>query len=80
MSPIFLSYVGLSLVLGGLAAMMDVWSQPTMLDRADGRGKFASPKMRVGELALFAVFIALLWPVFAIVAFVDRVRQGRRHK
>lgn len=74
-SIVFLGYVGLSLVLGGIAAMMDVWSPPTMLDRADGRGKFASPKMRGVELVLFSVFVALLWPVFAIVSFVDRARQ-----
>lgn len=64
-------YVGLSLVLGIAAVTYEIRHQPTMLDRADGRGKFPSPKMQSGELVLFGVFIATLWPILAIAALLD---------
>jgi hypothetical protein len=63
-----LVYIGFSLALGGFAAMVDIWSPATMLDRADGRGKFASPKMKSFELVLFAIFIAIFWPLLMIGA------------
>ncbi len=38
-------YAGLSLLLGGVAAMYEIWRSLTMRDHVDGRGKFPSPKV-----------------------------------
>lgn len=67
-----LVYVGTSLALGGVAMTIELWHPPTMLDRADGRGKFRSPPTKGAELVLFGVFVALFWPVLAIAAILDR--------
>jgi len=74
----FLIYVGLSLLLGGSAAMIDIWSPPTMLDRADGRGKFASPKMHDVEIVMFAVFVALIWPILEIASLSHRIAARKK--
>jgi len=47
MTVAILIYVIVSLAIGGACATYEVWSRPTMLDRADGRGKHPSPKMTV---------------------------------
>jgi len=46
--------------------------RPLMLDRADGRGKFPSPKMQGSELIFLGVFVAVLWPVLAGAMIFDR--------
>ena len=76
LTTIVLAYVGLSLAIGGVAATYELHSRPTMLDRADGRGKFPSPKMSTGELIAFGFFAAIAWPVLLIVAIYDLVRPG----
>ena len=67
-----LVYAALSLVIGGLAATYEIWHRPLMLDRADGRGKFPSPKMQGSELIFFGVFVAVLWPILAVAMIFDR--------
>jgi hypothetical protein len=69
-----IAYAAASLLLGGLAAMYEIWHRPMMLDRADGRGKFPSPKMSAVEVVLF---VAVLWPILAVVATLD-VMKARR--
>jgi len=63
-----LIYAGLSLVIGGIAASYEIWSKPTMLDRANGRGKFPSPK---GSPIGICLFVAILWPILAVRAIAD---------
>ena len=63
-----LIYAGLSLVIGGIAASYEIWHKPLMLDRANGRGKFPSPKDNPIGVGLF---VALLWPVLAVLAIGD---------
>lgn len=65
-------YAALSLVIGGLAATYEIWQRPLMLDRADGRGKFPSPKMQGSELIFLGVFVAVLWPILAVTMIFDR--------
>lgn len=72
MTILILVYAGVSLALGGAAMTVELWSPPTMLDRADGRGKFRSPAMKATELVVFGVFVALFWPILLIAALVDR--------
>jgi hypothetical protein len=71
-------YVGLSLVLGGIAATAELSIQPTMLDRADGRGKFASPRAGIGEALWLGVFVTVLWPYLLVALVVDVVSPSRR--
>lgn len=66
-----LVYAGMSLVVGAVAATYEIWHQPTMLDRADGRGKFPSPTMGLGEVIFFSLFAALFWPLLAAAAITD---------
>jgi len=56
--------MGLSILIGGTAVMYEIWHRPLMLDRADWREKFPSPKMQGGELLFFGVFVAAgpCWP------------------
>lgn len=68
---VLLIYAALSLVLGGCAATYEIWSAPAMLDRADGRGKFPSPKSTTGEAIGIGLFVALVWPVVVVIAIVD---------
>ena len=65
---VFLIYAGLSLMIGGCAATYEIWSPPTMLDRADGRGKFPSPKSSAIGIGLF---VAIVWPIVIIIAILD---------
>ena len=71
MTTILFLYAALSLVLGGCAATYEIWSTPTMLDRADGRGKFSSPKSTVSEALGIGLFVAVVWPVVVVIAIVD---------
>lgn len=64
-------YAAVSLVLGGIAATYEIWHRPMLLDRADGRGKFASPKMGLGEVIFFGLFVALVWPLLVVLWIVD---------
>ena len=66
-----LVYAGVGLLLGGVAAMVEIWSAPTMLDRADGRGKFPSPKPTVGDAIGICLFTAALWPILILLAIAD---------
>jgi hypothetical protein len=66
-----LIYAALSLVIGGAAATYEIWHRPVMLDRADGSGKFLSPKMSPGELVFFGLFVAIFWPLFAVATIAD---------
>jgi hypothetical protein len=66
-----LVYVVLSLLIAGIAVTYDLHSPPTMLDRADGRGKFPSPKSTLGELIGIGVFVALVWPLLFVVWIFD---------
>lgn len=70
-------YAVLSLVIGGVAATYEIWHCPVLLDRADGRGEFPSPKMGLGEVIFFSLFAALFWPLLAAAAIAD-ARGGRR--
>jgi hypothetical protein len=65
---VILIYAGLSLVIGGIAASYEIWHKPTMLDRANGRGKFSSPKESAFGICLF---VAILWPILAVLAIAD---------
>ncbi len=68
------AYIGVSLLFGGAAATIETWIKPLMLDRADGRGKFRSPKMTFKETLLIGLFVAICWPalvvgmIFAVIA------------
>lgn len=59
-------YVDVSLLFGGAAMTYEIWHRPTMLDRADGRGTFPSPKMALGALIFFGMIVALCWPLLAV--------------
>ena len=74
LTTIVLAYVGLSFAIGGVAATYELHSPPTMLDRADGRGKHPSPRATTGELIGIGLFAAIAWPVLLIVAIYDVVR------
>lgn len=71
MTTAVLAYAVVSLVVGGGSVTYEIWHRPLMLDNADGRGKFPSPKMQGSELLFFGVFVALCWPVLAVVMFAD---------
>ena len=64
-------YVGLSLLIAGVVVTYDLYSPPTMLDRADGRGKRLAPKSTDGELIWLGVFVAIVWPVLLVVWIYD---------
>ena len=69
-----LVYGVLSIAFGGVAATVESWDRPpTMLDRADGRGKFASPRSNLSDAILIGVFVMLLWPLLLIAALIDRM-------
>ena len=70
-------YVSLSLVIGGAAATYEIWHRPALLDHADGRGKFPSPRIGFGEAIFFSLFAALFWPLLAVAAIADAL-GGRR--
>ena len=74
MTTVLLIYTGLSLLIGGCAATYEIWSTPTLLDRADGRGKFASPKSSAIGIGLF---VAVVWPVVVLIAILDDWRERR---
>jgi len=63
-----LIYAGLSLVVGGIAASYEIWSKPVMLDRANGRGKFRSPKASAIGICLF---VTILWPILGVLVIAD---------
>ncbi len=71
-------YADLSLLLGGVAAMYEIWRLLTMRDRADDRGKFPSPKvgavrpMRRSEMQRAIIDIGYRELTWAIA------RRGRR--
>ena len=64
-------YAGLSLLIAGVVVTYDLYSPPTMLDRADGRGKHPAPKSTTGELIGIGVFVAIVWPVLLVVWIYD---------
>ena len=74
MTSAIIVYAALSLVIGAAAATYEIWHRPTMLDRADGRGKFPAPKMGLGEVIFFSLFAALFWPLLAFAMIVDAWR------
>ena len=75
---VILVYIAGSLVIAGAAATYEIWHRPMLLDRADGRGKFPSPKMGPGELIFFGLFVALFWPLMAAAAVADaRSKKSR---
>lgn len=75
---LFLVYIALSLVLGGITATIEIWWQPpTMLDRADGRGKFRSSRSTTGEAILFGLFVVVLWPFLVGAMIVDTWSERR---
>lgn len=71
-STLGLIYTGLSLLIGGIAVTYEIWHKPLMLDHADGRGKFPSPKAQGSELIFLGLFVAVLWPVLAVAMIFDR--------
>ena len=77
MTVVIVVYVAASLVIAGAAATYEIWHRPMMLDRADGRGKFPSPKMGLGEVIFFGLFVALLWPLLAVAAIADAWGERR---
>lgn len=75
-----LIYVIVSVLIGGTAATYEIWHKPATLDRADGRGTFPSPKMTIGELVAFGLFVAVLWPLLLVsfgVGFVVGRMRGK---
>jgi hypothetical protein len=64
-------YVVVSLLIGGVAMTYEIWHRPAMLDRADGRGEFPSPKMALAELIFFGMCVALGWPLLAWAMIAD---------
>jgi hypothetical protein len=76
---VILVYGALSLLIGGVAATVEIWTPPTMLDRADGRGKFPSPKVSAIGIGLL---VALFWPGLVVVATIDyrKAEKARRAK
>ena len=66
MTVAILVYAAASLVIAGAAVTYEIWHRPMLLDRADGRGKFPSPKMSLGEVVFFGLFVALFWPFLAV--------------
>ena len=71
MTTAILIYTAVSLIIGGAAASYEIWHRPLMLDRADGRGKFPSPKMKTGEVISFGLLVTLFWPLLAVAMFAD---------
>lgn len=69
MTSVILVYAVVSLLLGGAAMTYEIWHRPAVLDRADGRGTFPSPKMALGELIFFGMIVALCWPLLAGAMF-----------
>lgn len=72
---IMVLYAGVSLLIGGLAATYEIWHKPTMLDNADGRGKYPSPKIHGGELFFLALFVSLLWPLMVVWLIADELKS-----
>ena len=70
-------YVTLSLLVGGAAVTYEIWHQSVRLDRADGRGKFPSPKMQIGELIFFGLFVIIFWPILLIPMILDAIGATR---
>jgi hypothetical protein len=70
-STIVIGYAALGCLIAGIAVTYEIWHRPVMLDHADGRGQFPSPKMRLGELVFFGLFVIVLWPYLAIALVVD---------
>ena len=68
---LILVYAGVGLVLGGAAASYEIWHRQGMLDRTGGRGKFPSPKMGLGELIVFVLFVVLFWPILLVLLIFD---------
>jgi hypothetical protein len=68
---IVIVYAALSCLIAGIAVTYEIWHHTVMLDRAGGRGKFLSPKMQLGELVFFGLFVIVLWPCLAIAIVVD---------
>jgi len=66
-----LVYAGVGLVLGGAAASYEIWHRQAMLDRAGRREKFPSPKMGLGELIMFVLFVVLFWPILLVLLIFD---------
>ena len=71
MTTAILVYAALSLLVGGAAVTYEIWHRPLMLDRADGRGKFPSPKMSAGEVISFGLIVALFWPLLVVALLAD---------
>ena len=70
-SSIVIVYAALGCLIAGIAVTYEIWHRPAMLDRADGRGKFPSPKFGVLALIFFGLFVIVLWPYLAIAIVVD---------
>lgn len=64
MTIAILIYVAVSLVLGGAAATIEIWSRPADLPCADGRGTFKAPPYSALWMGLF---VMVLWPILLIV-------------
>jgi hypothetical protein len=56
-------YIAMGLVLGGVAAYVEVTDKPTDLECADGRGTFKNPKYSAIGIGLF---VAVFWPILLI--------------
>jgi hypothetical protein len=76
-ATIVIVYAALGCLIAGIAVTYEIWHCPAMLDRADGRGKFPSPKMQLGELVFFGLFVIVLWPYLAIALVVDELSTKR---
>lgn len=68
-------YAALGCLIAGIALTYEIWRRATMLDRADGRGKVPFPKMQLGELVFFGLFVIVLWPYLAIMIAIDERRR-----
>jgi hypothetical protein len=75
-TAIVIIYAALGCLIAGVALTYEIWRRSVMLDRADGRGKFPVPKMRLGELVFFGLFVIVLWPYLAIMVVVGTRDPG----
>lgn len=75
---IVIVYAALGCLIAGISLTYEIWHRPVMLDRADGRGKFRSPKMTLGDLVFFGLFVTVLWPYLGIALVVDASTRGAR--
>ena len=64
-TAIVLIYAALGCLIAGIAVTYDIWRHSAA----------KLPKMQLGELAFFGLFVVVLWPYLAIRIAVDEWRE-----